>query len=68
MVCGGCSSYLALSDEDSSIAILNLAYRFANAHVKCGYMTEGQSLDAEDLPVFEEEESAVDEQEHLENP
>lgn len=46
MVCGGCASYLSLiSDDEGSTAILNLAYRFANAHVKCGYMTQGEVLE-----------------------
>ena len=45
MVCGECSSYLALADDEPSTAILSLAYRFANAHVQCGYMTKGEVLE-----------------------
>lgn len=48
MVCGECASYLALADDEPSTAILNLAYRFANAHVQCGYMTQGEVLEDAD--------------------
>ena len=63
MVCGECSSYLALADEEPSTAILNLAYRFANAHVRCGYMTSGTSPEADEM----DGEPVASDQEPLEN-
>ncbi len=61
MVCGGCSSYLALADDEPSTAILNLAYRFANAHVGCGYMTVGQVIE-DDLVTEDSEQEPLENQ------
>lgn len=55
MSCGHCSSHLAVSDDESSTAILSLAFRFAEAHVHCGYMTRGQSTEVdENLDINDE--------------
>lgn len=49
LVCGTCGSLMSLEDESSSESILSLAWRFANAHVDCGYVTPGTSPEAADV-------------------
>ena len=39
-------------DEESSGPIWMLTFRFANAHVRCGYMTSGLSPDSPDIDAF----------------
>jgi hypothetical protein len=47
LVCGKCGSYMAMEDAQSSLAILSLAHRFSNAHVRCGFVTPGQPDDVQ---------------------
>lgn len=49
-----CGAHLSLDseDEESSGPIWMLTFRFANAHVRCGYMTSGLSPDSPDIDAF----------------
>lgn len=44
MVCS-CESELSVDTEDNQNSLWFLVFRFANAHVACGYMTDGTSDD-----------------------
>jgi hypothetical protein len=46
-----CGAHLALDSEDEEYSgpIWMLTFRFANAHVRCGYMTSGLSPDSPDI-------------------
>lgn len=51
MVCS-CEAtlHLDMGEEDGAIdSIWMLTYRFANAHIHCGYMTPGTSPEAEEV-------------------
>lgn len=47
-----CEAGLTLdSDADTVDSVWALAFRFANAHVQCGYMTPGVSAESEPAPI-----------------
>lgn len=51
MTCSCDSSFSFESDEESTDAVLALTFRFASAHVKCGFMTSGTSPEMENEPT-----------------
>lgn len=55
MVCGECSSYLSLTHDQPCTSIMSLALRFANAHVKCGYVSSGTSDEVLEKMSLDEE-------------
>jgi hypothetical protein len=46
MTCN-CEATLILETEESTESVWLLVFRFANAHVSCGYMTTGEAPESE---------------------
>jgi hypothetical protein len=53
MVCVCTASFSIDSDEDNYDPVWHLTYRFANAHVNCGYLTPGVSQESEEEKSLE---------------
>jgi hypothetical protein len=46
MICS-CEGTLIMETEDSTESVWLLVFRFANAHISCGYMTTGEAPESE---------------------
>ena len=51
MICNCEASFSIDSDGENSESVWHLTWRFANAHVRCGFVTLGASSEVEEAPA-----------------